>query len=99
MVKTIIWNSKANNQFFAIIDYLEKHWSRRIAQNFITETLQTLKILAQFPEMGRVDNPVKKIRVFVITKHNILYYRVDDDKIVLLNFFDTRQHPRKRSDI
>ena len=99
MAKTIVWNNKASIKFYSVLDYLEKKWGNKVTQDFIADTLKTLDILSEYPEMGKIDNPKKQIRVFVITKHNTLFYRVDGNRIFLLNFFDNRQHPKKRSDI
>ena len=99
MAKTVVWNNRASTQFNAVIEYLEKEWGERVTKNFVVRTYQIIEILAQYPEIGTLENPDKGIRVFVITKHNTLFYRADNEKLYLLNFFDNRQHPKKRSDI
>jgi plasmid stabilization system protein ParE len=53
--------------------------------------------LAQNPEMGSVEHFEKQIRGIVITKHNTLFYRIEEEKLILLNFFANRQHPEKKS--
>jgi plasmid stabilization system protein ParE len=97
MVKTIIWNNRANNSFNAIIKYLQNEWGDKVTQNFVIRTYQVIELLAANPEMGLIEHFEKQIRGFVITKHNTLFYRVEDEKLILLNFFDNRQHPRKKS--
>ena len=97
MAKTIIWNRRASNNFNSIIEYLQKEWGDRVTKSFVTRTYQIIEFLALHPEMGFVENTEKQIRGFVITKHNTLYYRIEDQKIVLLNFFDNRQHPNKKT--
>jgi plasmid stabilization system protein ParE len=99
MAKTIIWNRRASNKFNAIIEYLEKEWGKNVTRSFVVRTYQIIEILAQNPEIGTVENKEKQIRGFVITKHNTLFYRIENDSLVLLSFFDNRQHPQKRSDI
>ena len=49
------------------------------------------------PEMVPIEHHEKQIRGFVITKHNTLFYRVEDTRLVLLHFFDNRQDPNKKS--
>lgn len=46
--------------------------------------------------MGTLENKEKQIRGFVITKHNTLFYRIEEDKIILITFFDNRQNPIKK---
>jgi plasmid stabilization system protein ParE len=99
MVKTIVWRRKANNQFNAIINYLQKNWNDKVTKSFVEKAYQIIEILRECPEMGTIENYEKQIRGFVITKHNTLYYRIEGDELILLSFFDNRQNPKKRSDI
>jgi plasmid stabilization system protein ParE len=96
MVKTIIWNRRASNNFNAIIEYLQGEWGERVTRNFVTRTYQIIELLAANPEMGSVEHFEKQIRGIVITKHNTLFYRIEEEKLILLNFFDNRQDPKKK---
>jgi len=40
--------------------------------------------------------PENRIRGFTLTKQVSIFYRVDDDQIVLLDFFDNRSDPKKK---
>ena len=97
MVKTIIWNRRASDNFNAIIEYLQGEWGERVTRNFVTRTYQILELLATNPEMGSVEHFEKQIRGIVITKHNTLFYRIEEEKLILLNFFDNRQDPKKKA--
>jgi len=97
MVKTIVWNRRASDSFDSIIQYLEQKWGDRVTKNFVIRAYQIIDFLAEYPEMGSLENHEKQIRGFVITKHNTLFYRIEADRIILLNFFDNRQHPSKKS--
>lgn len=97
MVKTIVWNRRASDSFNAIIDYLQKEWGDRVTKNFVSRTYQIIEFLSENPEMGTLENYEKQIRGFVISKHNTLFYRIDGKRIILLNFFDNRQHPHKKT--
>ncbi|HTK22465.1 MAG TPA: type II toxin-antitoxin system RelE/ParE family toxin [Mucilaginibacter sp.] len=97
MAKTIVWNHRASDSFDIIIEYLQNEWGDRVTKNFVNRTYQIIEFLSEYPEMGTLENSEKQIRGFVITKHNTLFYRIEDDNIVLLFFFDNRQHPRKKT--
>jgi plasmid stabilization system protein ParE len=99
MAKTIIWNRRASNKFDTIIEYLQKEWGENVTRNFVIRTYQIIEILAQNPEIGTLENKEKQIRGLVITKHNTLFYRIENDNLILLSFFDNRQHPQKKLDI
>jgi len=55
-----------------------------------------LEILSEFPEIGTIENKEKGIRGFTIIKQVNLFYRISGDKVILLNFFYNRQHPKKK---
>ena len=97
MAKTIVWNRRASNSLNAIIQYLENEWGEKVTRDFVNRTYHILDLLAVNPEMGPIEHHEKQIRGFVITKHNTLFYRVDDTRLVLLHFFDNRQDPKKKS--
>jgi hypothetical protein len=39
--------------------------------------------------MGLIEHVEKQIRGFIITKHNTLLYRTENEKLILLNFLIT----------
>jgi hypothetical protein len=55
-----------------------------------------LDILIEFPEIGSIEHAEKNIRGFVIVKQLTLFYKITEDKIILLNFFDNRQSPERK---
>ncbi|MGF7082356.1 type II toxin-antitoxin system RelE/ParE family toxin [Mucilaginibacter sp. UYCu711] len=78
MVKTIVWNRRASNSFNTVINYLQQEWGDNVTRNFVIRTYEIIELLAINPEMGTVELPEKQIRAFVITKHNTLFYRVEE---------------------
>jgi hypothetical protein len=36
-----------------------------------------------------------ELRTILITKHNRLYYKFTNDRIIIINMFDTRKNPKK----
>jgi hypothetical protein len=51
--------------------------------------------LAEFPEIGSLENKEYGIRGFVIVKQITIFYQIRDNTIILLNFYDNRQQPKK----
>jgi plasmid stabilization system protein ParE len=97
MAKTIVWNRRASDSFNAIIQYLENEWGGNVTRDFVNRTYHILGLLATNPEMGSIEHHEKQIRGFVITKHNTLFYRTEDTRLILLHFFDNRQDPKKKA--
>ncbi len=96
MAKKIIWTKRANSKFNKIIDYLEQEWGPRVTQNFVRKTYAIIDLISDQPDLGTLENQERKIRGFLLTKHNRLFYRVTDKEIILLNFFDTRSGPKRK---
>lgn len=75
--------------------YLETNWGDTVAINFKILLLEKLELLTTQPQIGLEVNSLKNIRSILITKHNRVYYRVEKNKIALLNLIDTRGNPKK----
>lgn len=95
MVKKVIWTPKAEKSFNSIISYLEEHWSEKEAGHFINKTNSIINHIAIFPlayrEAGKED-----VREALITRQNLLLYRISGNIIYLLYFWDTRRNPLKK---
>jgi plasmid stabilization system protein ParE len=96
MAKEIVWTKRANNKFTKIIQFLEEDWGHLVTENFVQRTYTIIDLLAEQPQLGTLENVEKQIRGFVLTKHNRLFYRITENEIILLNFFDTRSKPKRR---
>lgn len=96
MVKRIVWTKRASIKFNKVIQYLETKWGNAVTENFVKQTYSIIDLLAEQPALGTIEIQEKEIRAFLITKHNRIFYRYTSDELVILNFFDTRQHPAKK---
>jgi addiction module RelE/StbE family toxin len=94
MAKEIIWTKRAVKKFNKIISYLEEDWNESVTENFVQATYHKIELLIAQPYLGSLENSKLDIRGILISKHNRLFYRVIDDKIILINFFDTRSKRR-----
>jgi len=94
MALDIVWSPKALQKFHDVIKYLEKNWGETVVKDFVQRTDQLLKNLIIHPKIHRSITNKYNIKEAVVTKHNLLIYKITKDKIILLTFFDTRQHPK-----
>ncbi|MCW5912865.1 MAG: type II toxin-antitoxin system RelE/ParE family toxin [Cyclobacteriaceae bacterium] len=97
MAKKIIWTKRANHKFNTIIQYLEEEWGEQVTRNFVKRVYSILDLISDQPDIGTLEHPEKRIRGFLLTRHNRLFYRVTENEIILLNFFDTRSGPRRKA--
>ena len=95
MGKKIIWTPEAEQTFTQVVDYLHTEWTDKEVRNFITLTDTIVRLIAEYPHIGR-HSLKKDSREVIVTKHNLLLYKEYVERIDLISFFDTRQHPRKK---
>ena len=95
MAQKVIWTKRANIRFNKIIDYLDQKWGSATTKNFVKKTYDIIEIISDHPELGTLEIPDKNIRGILLTKHNRLFYRIEKETIILLNFFDTRSDLKK----
>jgi len=96
MAKKVVWTKRADTKFTKILEYLNEVGGQKVTEPFIKRTYNFLDILIDFPEVGAIQNASRDIRGFTLTKHITLFYRIDQQNIILLNFFDTRQRRNKK---
>ncbi len=96
MAYKIEWTENAKQDLKEIIEYLVEEWSVDVAENFVDKLDSMLELLENSPFIGTASNKKRGVRQILITRHNRLFYRISGDKIILLDFFDTRQDPSKR---
>lgn len=96
MALEVFWTKRADNKFDKIIAYLQEEWGDNVAASFVKRVYEFIDLLTEFPEIGKVEYKERGIRGFVIVKQVILFYKVGNKGIIILNLFDTRQSPRKR---
>jgi plasmid stabilization system protein ParE len=85
---------RAERDFDIIVDKLEKGWGTQTAKQFVIKTDKVFNLLENYPSMGSMENA--NIRGFQLSKQSRLLYRVRGEKIIILSFFDVRQHPSKK---
>lgn len=96
MALNIKWTKRADKKFDKIIEYLQSEWGERVAKNFVKKVYDFLDVLSQFPEIGTLEHKEKGIRGFTIVKQVNIFYRIKEETIILLDFFDNRQDPKKK---
>lgn len=89
-------SQRAVKNYRLIKDYITNEWGERVAEAFEQKTADFLDLLEDFPEIGTVEAIDKKIRGFQLTKQTKIFYRIKDERIIILTFFDVRQNPKKK---
>lgn len=90
----LFWSETALKQRTDIFTF----WNKKNKSNSYSKRLSLLlkertNRLLTFPEIGR-KVAIEKTRVISI-EHFSLFYEIDDDKIVIISFWDNRRDPKK----
>ena len=96
MALELYWSKRADKKFDTILEYLLLKWGESITKSFVKEIYDFLDILSEFPEIGTIENKEKGIRGFTVIEQIDHYYKIEGSKIILINFFDNRQNPKKK---
>lgn len=95
MAKEVVWSYRAKSSFDRVIKYLLKNWTEKEIVKFVNQTTKTIDLIKSGVVTHRSSGK-KKVYEVLVTKHNLLIYRVSKSHYELLVFYDTRQHPKKK---
>ena len=90
----VLITPRAEKHFDSIVDFIKAKWGERTAKQFVIKTDEIFRLLKNYPTMGQIENG--DIWGFQLSRQTRLLYRVRDEKIIVLAFFDVRQDPNKK---
>jgi plasmid stabilization system protein ParE len=96
MALKIKWTKRASKTFYNTAEYIESEWGERSAKKFVTKVNKFLQLLKKNPKVGKIELEEKGIRGYVFSRQTTVLYRIKNDQIILLKFFDNRQYPKKK---
>jgi plasmid stabilization system protein ParE len=97
MVKKIKWNKAADKTFDEITAYLQTHYSTQSAENFANLVYKRIDQVTKGLTVGRVSQRTKAVMILKLDKHKQMYYRLVGTTLTIVDFWDTRQDPKKKT--
>ncbi|MCH8534562.1 MAG: type II toxin-antitoxin system RelE/ParE family toxin [Flavobacteriaceae bacterium] len=94
----IEWTLEAKKDLKKIYKFYTKHFSLTIAQKIKNQALNTVKTLKLGTELGQEEELLKHLNQghrYLISNHNKIIYKVEDQTAYITHVFDTRQNPKK----
>lgn len=85
---------RAEQNFHSIVDHIKQKWGEKTAKEFVHKVDEIFELLKDYPLMGQVEN--NDIRGFQLSRQTRIPYRIRENKIIILSFFDVRQDPKKK---
>jgi len=95
MALEIRWTEEAIESYNDVLAYLPENWSEEVVDAFIEKVSATLKLLSS----GKVKfrhSAKKNVHEALVTKHNLLIYKINADRVDLIIFWDTRKDPKNK---
>lgn len=94
----IIWTVQAINSFEKIVEYLDGNWTSKEVDVFVSKVNNVLEILRVFPRLFRQSERHPGLHRGIIVRQISLIYKIvpEENKIVLITFWDNRRNPASR---
>ncbi|NOS90534.1 MAG: type II toxin-antitoxin system RelE/ParE family toxin [Cyclobacteriaceae bacterium] len=90
----IIWSEDALLDYHQNIDYLLRDWSESVALQFVEEVEGVIELIQINPELYPLTD-YRDIRKALIQKQITLFYKIADDNVFLIRFWNNYQDPSR----
>ncbi|MFN3909179.1 MAG: type II toxin-antitoxin system RelE/ParE family toxin [Flavobacterium sp.] len=93
MIK-VVWSDNAKHDYWQNIDFLEKNWTYKEIENFLEKVDA---VITQLEKGTVVFKPTEKKYIYqiIVVKQITLFYRLTNQEIILLRFWNNHQNPKK----
>jgi len=92
----IVWTVHAVEELTDTLAYLRSNFTDREVNRLTTTLDNVLRYISEHPRAFPVSEREPNVRRALVTRHNTLYYRIDERSgvVEILSFFVNRKHPR-----
>ena len=91
------WTDYADMRRDQVADYIRDYFGAKYKNRFINDVRKITKMLRRSPNIGSIDplfaDRSVAYRSIIINGLSKMVYRIDDDTIYVVGFWDTRQEP------
>ena len=98
----VIWQPLAKKALHDRARYIRKMHGKQVRDEFMHEAHETARMLGRNPDAGKVEplleNRPEGFRSFVMNRINKIVYRITDDRIEIVDFWDVRREPDTLAD-
>lgn len=91
----IFWTTEAKSSLAEIVAYLEKEWNEEVTTGFLIRVDEVAENISKNHSLYLNVNKEKNIYRSVVTPQVSLYYKVKENQIDLITFWDNRQNPER----
>jgi plasmid stabilization system protein ParE len=76
-----------------VLEYLKDEWGDRVAMEFLNTVYTRIGTIQINPFVG-APTGIGAVRSIHVTRHNRMYYRLQGNKVIILNLYDTRSNKK-----
>ena len=87
----VVWTRMARIDFDENIIYLLENWTERDARQFTKKSMSAIRIIQNNPYAFAATD-YKDVRKVLVVKQTTLYYKLYENTIQLLRFWDNRRN-------
>lgn len=98
MALNITWTATGQESFDSIYEYIESKFGESSAIEFLKKSFSVLDYISIFPDIGSDEDKKKGIKGFVLSSQTSIFYRIENENLVVLHFYDNRRNPRLRDE-
>ena len=95
------WTERAKMQRNAVANYIGQQFGAKRKHQFKQEIRDTTNLLQRSPNIGKIDplfeNRPQAYRSVIINGLNKLVYRIDNNTLYIVGFWDTRMEPEEQA--
>lgn len=95
------WNDESKKRLRETARYIRDVFGVQARADFLQEVKHTSTLLGNNPDLGPLEaflsDLPSKYRSVVVRRHNKIVYRVVDDHIEVIAFWDTRREPTQQA--
>ncbi len=97
MAYKIFWTKEAVFNLEEILQYLEKRWTVKEANNFRQKLKKILDVIQQTPTIFPISRFNSDLRYAVVFKQTVLFYQINRERIEIIYLFVSWKNPDKIS--
>jgi plasmid stabilization system protein ParE len=93
MAFKIVFSDDGIDTLRSTASFIENEWGSKQAYKFLERVYKILSLASQNPYMYKAFSLSDNIRVGLISKQTSFFYRIQENEIIILFFWDNRQDP------
>ncbi len=96
MALQVVVSKRADKNLGKILAYIHSEFGESTTIKITKKIFSCIELISEFPDVGTVEIKDKGIRGFLIKRQLKIFYRIEKNRLIIVNLFDTRQHPKKK---